>query len=643
MRFFLPNIIYCFFIYTSLTAQTYEWTKSFGSHGAQDGRSLAIDTSGNIYCIGTFNGTVDFDPGINSTILSSVGARDIYILKLDSSGNFLWAKSFESTFASYAHCVTVDVSGNVYITGAFYDTVDFDPGNGISNLIAAGQRDAFIQKMDANGNFLWVRSFGGATDDISFYIDTDQNGNVFTTGYYNGTVDFDPGPNVTSLTSSGVENVYIHKMDSAGNFQWVRDIGNGLAITSSRSVHLDLSGNIYTSGIYLGIVDFDPGSGVSNLNSNGNQAGFVQKMDNDGNFIWARSFVGTAGSNSTSDAHEIGIDFQGNIYTVGAFYGTIDFDPGPGVNNLIFTNSASERFIFVQKMDSLGNFIWVRSFGEFILYHDFNIAVDSVGNTYVAARFHNTVDFDPGPWQTNYTSSGSADVFVQKLDSSGHFLWTRTFGGLDFEDLKAITLDNAGNIYTVGIYGGSVDFDPGLGSDIRTSTAGNYDVYIHKMSQCGINLGVDVISSFDGFTLSANHINASYQWLDCNNAYLPITGETNQNYSPIVNGSYAVEISNHNCIDTSACIDVSGLSADIIDGISEVRIFPNPASDKVHVNISSDYNYVHLYNVLGEKILSQQISKNEFEVDIENLPKGVYFANFFDNESNQYTCKIVKQ
>jgi hypothetical protein len=161
---------------------------------------------------------------------------------------FDWAKSMGSTGADYGNSITTDASGNVYTTGLFQDTVDFDPGAGTFNLTCNGSSDIFIQKLDANGNFIWAKSMGSFSGDVPNSVAVDALGNVYTTGYFNGTVDFDPGPGVANLTSASISgNIFVQKLDAAGNYVWAKRMG-GSGFCYGNSVALDASNLTYFSG-----------------------------------------------------------------------------------------------------------------------------------------------------------------------------------------------------------------------------------------------------------------------------------------------------------------------------------------------------------------------------------------------------------
>ncbi|HJP25320.1 MAG TPA: SBBP repeat-containing protein, partial [Acidimicrobiales bacterium] len=258
--------------------------------------SVAVDSSGNVYTTGYFNGTVDFDPGPGTANLTAknISHSDAFVSKLDSSGNYVWAKSFGGIGKDYGYSVAVDSSGNVYITGRFEGhanenhIVDLDPGSGTTNVTHNGNGDVFVSKLDSSGDLVWAKSFGGSGTDYGHSVAVDSSGNVYTTGYFNDTVDFDPGAGTTNLTSNGSSDVFVSKLDSSGNYVWAKNLG-GTGLDYGYSVAVDSSGNVYTTGGFRGTVDFDPGSGTANLTAVGTEA-FVSKLDSSGNYVWAKSF-----------------------------------------------------------------------------------------------------------------------------------------------------------------------------------------------------------------------------------------------------------------------------------------------------------------------------------------------------------------
>ena len=386
------------------------WAKSMGGSGDDIGYSITIDPNGYVYTTGVFGGTVDFDPGVGVFNLNSSSTNNTFIQKLDSNGDFIWAKSIINSISS---SITTDSNGSVYTTGGFSGTVDFDPGIGDFFLTSNDVVDMFVQKLDSNGELIWVTSLIGALSDIGYSITTDINNNVYAAGVFGGTADFDPGNGVYNLTSLGNYDIFIQKLDSNGNFLWAKSMG-GTVEDLVFSITTDIDGSIYTTGYFSNSADFDPGIGIFNLTSTGIYDIFIQKLDSNGNFIWAKSMggVNTIGSGSYNSGHSIITDHNKNVYTTGYFEGTTDFNPGLGVFNLT-SNGKSD--IFIQKLDSNGDFLFATSKGGSEEDKGFSSTIDLNGHLYTTGRFQQTVDFDPGNGVFNLASFGGDDVFIQKL------------------------------------------------------------------------------------------------------------------------------------------------------------------------------------------------------------------------------------
>ena len=184
----------------------------FGSTGDDIGTAITTDASGNVYTTGTFTGTVDFDPGIGTTNLTSAGSEDIFVSKLDGAGNFVWAKRLGGASFDFAYGIAVGSSGTVYTTGRFFGTADFDPSGGTWSLTSAGASDIFVSKLDSAGNFVWAKRMGGTPGDEANAIAVDASGNVYTTGGFFGTADFDPGSGISNLTSVGLNDIFVSKL-----------------------------------------------------------------------------------------------------------------------------------------------------------------------------------------------------------------------------------------------------------------------------------------------------------------------------------------------------------------------------------------------------------------------------------------------
>jgi hypothetical protein len=455
------------------------WAKGMGGTGYDRGNAITVDSNGNVYTTGKFLGTADFDPGEGEFNLTSAGSNDdVFVSKLDSSGNFVWAKRMGGYSDDEGCGIAVDSTGNVYTVG-IHEGGDFDPGTGTFTLGTSGGYDIFVSKLDSNGDFVWAKGWGGWNGDAGYGIALDSSGNIYTTGYFRNTADFDPGAGVFNLVTPGntsEPDVFVSKLDNSGNFVWAKQLGGtGDYYGDSDEGHgiaVDTSGNVYTTGFFVGTADFDPGAGTFDLTSAGGLDIFVSKLDSNGDFVWAKRIAGTG---TYDEGHGIALDSNGNVYTTGYFRDTADFDPGAGTFNL---SSAGLGDIFISKLDSSGGFIWARNMGGADGDEGKSITLDSKGNVYTTGFFNGTADFDPGPGIFDLTS---ARIFVSKLDSNGDFIWAKNMGGVSYYDVGfSIVTDASGNVHTTGSYWGTADFDPS-GGIFNLTSAGNSDVFVSKL------------------------------------------------------------------------------------------------------------------------------------------------------------------
>lgn len=382
------------------------WAKNIGGDKSDDGRYMSTDVSGNIYIAGTFQGTVDFDPGPGLFPLTSQNKDDIFILKLNADGHFLWAYQFNALTYIDVNALVLDAQNNVYLTGYFNERIDFDFGSSEYYLSPFGQEDIFILKMNASGQFLWARQLGGKSFELVNDLTIDIEGNVITTGQFTGTTDFDPGPDTFQLTTNGIADIFISKINPSGNFVWAKSIG-GLAEESGRTLVTDPMGNIYLAGEFHGTVDFDPGSGTKMLTPKGSKDLFLLKLTDEGNYIWAQQI-----GNSTARSSDVTIDKKNDLYLTGIIEGITDLDPGTGIYELGAPNTFS---IFTLKLDKNGIFDWAYSIEANPSDVGFQILVDPTLNVYLMSSFTGYVDFDPGSGVENISTNGFNDIFLHKM------------------------------------------------------------------------------------------------------------------------------------------------------------------------------------------------------------------------------------
>jgi len=456
----------------------FQWAKSLSGAGPEVGYGLTVDGSGNVYSTGSFSNTTDFDPGISTTTITSSGAEDIYISKLDASGNFVWAKTIGGSGSDVARSITSDASGNIYVTGYFTGTVDFDPGPSVTSLTSSGGIDIFVLKLNSSGNFVSAFSVGGATGtDVARSIAVDASNNIYITGYYFGTADFDPSAGTATLTASSGFDIFVAKYSNAGVLGYAKSMGGAAATEMGTSLKVDGSGNVYFGGFFGNTVDFDPGAGIFNMTSVSSSDIFICKLNSTGNFVWAKQ-IGSTFSNSIN---ELALDGLGNVLATGLFFGSTDFDPGAGVTSLNEAGSGMGD-CYILKLDASGNYIWAKSLGSTSSDGGAAIRADASNNIYVAGAFQSTVDFDPSGAVFNLTAA-SSDVFVCKFDANGSFLAAVSFGGSAVDGPNSMAVDASNNVYTTGTFNATPDFDPGS-PVFNITSLGSTDAFIHKLFPC---------------------------------------------------------------------------------------------------------------------------------------------------------------
>lgn len=460
------------------------WVKQLGGSGLNIGRSVTVDSWGNIYTAGYFDGIMDLNPGPQCFYLTSNGGKDIFISKLDASGNFCWAVSIGSYGDDIAYSIDWNTNGSLSITGSFEGTVDFNPGSGCYFLSSDGCSDVFILNLSIYGNLCWAKKAGGCSNDTGRSIKSDPWGNIYLCGSFCATADFNPGPGICNLSAGGYQDGFILKLDPAGNFCWARKLGSYWD-DSANGIIVDNSGNVSVTGNYAGNICIETIYGQVYLPDFGGYEIFIAKLNSSGNFLWAKGI----GGNYDDIGQSIQADNQENLLITGSFIEAVDFDPGAGCS--ILTSSCFTD-IFILKLSPNGDFNWAKRFGGTGNDSGYGIAADGSGNVYATGFFENSCNFNPGPGTCMLSSCGSQDIFILKLDCTGHFHWAKQFGSFNQDIGFSIDLDAGNNIVTTGFFKNTVDFDPGPGT-FQLTSAGNSDAFVQKLGSCSPCVPVSII------------------------------------------------------------------------------------------------------------------------------------------------------
>jgi len=439
------------------------WAKNMGGSRSETGEALKIDQEGNILIAGTFNGTVDFDPGPgvanlvepgNSTALSVA-----YIAKYTNDGEYIYAYPFSSLENSRIRSLDVDAQSNVFLTGIFRGIMDADPGPGTTILTSNPfASNLFFCKFNKAGNLCWAKRAGEGQAYETYSTLVDDQGGFFAAGEFIGRTDFDPGPDSAFIIprTTGF-NIFLLHLDTAGNYIWARSFGKGTGF----SLTYKPDGHILFGGGFRDTVDFEPGPGVTQRISEGNSDAFVVDLNAQGNLVWLQSFGGTG----AEFVRDIDIDDNGNLYASGSLNGQVDLDPGPAVAN--FSSNGTD--VFVSRFSATGIF-----HSAFILTGNGNqFAYDCFFGTdnhpVVMGVFENTMTIRPIPGTFSITSAGKEDFFLAHVIPG-------TTANLDLTEAQGISLfpnptNNALNVKGMDLLPGAYTIFNSLGVQMEIPTA----------------------------------------------------------------------------------------------------------------------------------------------------------------------------
>ena len=412
---------------------------------------VAVDPSGDVYFTGSFYGSVTFNAGTGTKTFQANGPfagqyPDIFLIKMDSSGNLIWGDQMGGEFTDVANAIAVDSSGNAYITGYFSRTANFDPqsstGGGTFDLVSHGRSDIFAAKYTSAGALVWADGMGSNDTNTNHRnmgrsIAVDSSGNVYITGVFAGTSDFDPGPNVFNLTTPGETSDFIEKLDANGGFVWAEQIGSGFD-NGGLSLALGPGGSIYTLAYFEGTIQANPGAGAplslsASPDNSGNEGDrtnlLMEKLTNSGNLIWAKTITGPG----FEIGGTIAVDAQGSAYITGAFDYATNFNTQgtpeivtsvPGVDTFDDNNDSgrtSSYDVFLEKLSTNGKFLFVRTYGG--AGDDFGMAdaLTSSGDILLTGLFRGTVNFNPEKGDVTHLLGGHSPgaAFLVEYDSNG--------------------------------------------------------------------------------------------------------------------------------------------------------------------------------------------------------------------------------
>jgi len=602
---------------------TYVWGRGIAGNDTLTLGYSVVDAPGNVYLAGAFAGVVDFDPGPAASNLTSAGKVDAFVCKLNTSGNLVWTIQLGGAGTDRAEYVTVDALGNIYVTGSFSGTVDFDPGPGTASLSAQAGTDAFVAKYDAAGNYVWSASFAESNNSTGKAVGVDVNGNVYVTGNFSGIISFSTGASYTSL---GGNDVFICKLNSTGGLEWGERIG-GSSLDDASGIVADATGNIFALGMFeSGTIDLDPGPDSANYWA-GTRNPYLVKLNTNGSLVWAiQSFV--------YSANDLKMDATGNLFMAGGMYGVTDMDPGPGTANIGTPRTSTDYF---RELTGDAGYILAKSYlGVGTSGDARSVNTDVTGNIYTA---------------------GGTGAF-NKWDKNGNPVWGYGYGINN--PVIGIGTDAMLNLYTMGNFHGSIDLDPGPDTAIvRTNVY--YSIFVNKLAQSvggslpltWINLEGhlnDQQQSTLNFTVNEENV-ARYTVEKSSDG---ITFNKIGSLESKGNGTHSYVYTEPTALQQTALYRILQTDIDARSGYSAVirlsagkarlsaTVYPIPARGNVTLQITGDellHTKAVLVDLKGIQVRSILVNDYNTSIDLHNLPPGMYLLQL----ANGSSLKIMKQ
>lgn len=649
-----PILIVFSSLLTRTSAQEFLWAKGAGGTDEDVSNSVTTDLEGNVYLTGSFaSSSITFG---DFTLTNQDENKNLFIVKMNSVGEYIWAQGIEgSTGENSIMSVTTDSGNNIYFTGLFRSTTLTCGDLTISN---SGDYDVFIVKMDKDGNYLWAKSAGGSLRDDGRSITIDNEGNIYLTGMFTSySITFGN----TTLTNAGADDIFIVKMNNAGDYIWAMSAG-GTSWDEGEAVTTDIAGNVFLTGEFMSSsITFDD----IILSNSGSRDIFIVKMNSSGEYLWAQS----ANGSGIDWARSITTDLTGNVYISGYFNSdSITF------SEFTLTNSGNYD-ILIAKLNSNGEYIWAKCAGGSAEDRAWAITTDIAGNIYFTGYSHYGITFG----SFNLSGSGYADTYIAKINNSGEYIYAVSAECPSTDMGYAITTDSNENVYVSGyFYYSSISF-----RDYTLSNSGNYDVYITKVGDDPVpveltsfsaelkgssvklnwhtatevnNYGFEVERS----TYRQSGITPGQDWEQI--GFVPGHGNCNaSNDYEYVDITAPAEILEYRLkqIDTDGTFEyyiptvkvdarnITGVEANKLPTEFELnQNYPNPFNPVTKLTYSipqKGYVQIKVYDILGNEIRTlvnakKQVGTHTVEFNAANLSSGIYI---YEMISGNY-CIIKK-
>ncbi len=441
-------------------AQTYNWGFPMEGNTVSDPRGMAMDSSGNFIVVGSFEGTVDFNPTAANVSRTAVDDEDMYLAKYDASGQLIWVNTTGGTNRDRWTFVHTDGNNNIVVGGSVWETADLDPSGNTYNVTSGNLYDAVLAKYDSLGNFLWGFNFFSNNGYSSPELEIDAVGNIYINGStWDDSINFNPLGTPHYIGAPNKHFYYQARYTPNGLLDWIHatEVSSTFAYESSEL----FNNTIYILRGYVDTLDLDPSANDFIITPGAFGTYYLARYDLDGNFIDAAVMPDL----SSVYAAELQADSSGNLFMYGYYQYSVDFDPSP--NDATIT-PVGQQDGYVAHYNADGTFNWVFQFGGSSFDGVVGLAVGDSGQFYVGGVFSGSADVDPSAG-TDILTGGSWQPFIAKYDTTQTLHWSAHLSSSGFVNAPSRLIYHEGKITTHGLFSGTIDFDPAATDTLFTA------------------------------------------------------------------------------------------------------------------------------------------------------------------------------
>lgn len=611
------------------------WAIKIGGTSDEKALDIFADATG-VYIAGSFVGTVDFDPTSGVSNIVSLGGGtdgDGYFAKYSPAGALVWKNRIGSTVNDRITSIVVDNAQNAYVGGFIGGNADMDPGTGVVTFSVSSTFNAFFGKYSPTGAYLFAKQITGGYsegDDINI----DASNNIYFTGAFSLTNDFDPGSGTANFSTSSLtqSDIFLAKYSPTGTYIYAKQIGsNGIDI--GLQVVPDALGNVYLGGTFSNACDFDPTASTFTVASAGSSDLFVSKYSSTGTLVWVNNTGGTA----TDYVYGMGVDATNNVYITGKFQGTaIDFDPSVSTTTLTGTSNT----MYLAGYNSTGSILFAKSIGD-VFSEGKGLWVNS--SLYVTGFFSTTADFDFSASSATLTSTGGNDAFFAKYNlcsglppNQPSAISGNTVFCAGSTQIFSVVNDVLATSYSWVLPSGSTGTSTSNTISVLTGSLSG-SIIVTANNSCGISLTqslavtinplpiVNVSSSNSlicvGQTATLTALGAlTYTWS---------TTSTSSNIavSPVITTTYSViGINSNGCSNTSTFTQSVSVCTELITINNEDNLFtiyPNPSKDIFFMDLKIPVK-INVIDMFGREIFEAKFNEGSHQLNLSNYDNGLY-------------------